>query len=181
MVELDFTPNPDTLKYSVLGKILVERGVYSFNDVESAFEKSPLAERILELGGIAQVMVARNYVTVTRQSNVDWDDLHSKVMPTVEAFVAGEELAYVGELAEILSPESLTEDGKKIAAVLEEIRPFVAKDGGDIQFQKYEDGIVYLTLHGSCQGCPSSILTLKEGVEKKLKEILPEIKEVVSV
>lgn len=180
-VELDFTPNPDTLKYSVLGKTLVDRGVYSFKSQAEAEGVSDIAKRILMFGGVAQVMIAKSYITVTRDPKTEWDDLHTHVMTQMQEFVEKDEPAYTGELAAILETSALGETEQKIVAVLEEIRPFVAKDGGDIQFERYEGGVVYLTLHGSCQGCPSSVLTLKNGIETKLKEVLPEIKEVVSV
>ncbi len=181
-VSLEFTPNPNTLKYSV-NRELVDRGAVNFIKKEDADRRSPLASKLFAIPGIAGVMIGRGFVTVTKTEEGDWDVVHKSTSTTIEEHLKKNE--------PVLSAETSTDDGhkagggeieQKIRDILDnEIRPAVAMDGGDITFEKYEDGVVYLYLQGSCSGCPSSTITLKQGIETRLQEAIPEIKEVVSV
>ncbi len=181
-VSLEFTPNPNTLKYSV-NRYLLKRGAVYITQKAEADKRSPLAAKLLGVEGIAGVMIGRDFVTVTKTEAGDWDVVHKSASSTIESHLANNET--------ILSdPESEegghkggnTEIENKIRDILDkEIRPAVAMDGGDITFEKYEAGVVYVFLQGSCSGCPSSTATLKMGIETRLREAIPEITEVVAV
>lgn len=180
-ISLEFTPNPNTLKY-VTNRTLLERGAANFSS-QNAAERSPLAKRLFSVLGVSAVMIGKNFVTVTKGAEGDWEGLNrgvnevladhlGKNMPVVDAdFTTG------GPTGQ---GSGAIED--KIREILDrEIRPAVAMDGGDITFEKFENGTVYLYLQGSCSGCPSSTATLKMGIENRLKEAIPEVQEVVSV
>lgn len=181
-VSLEFTPNPNTLKYSVNISIL-EKGTVNFLNVDEAKSKSPLAVKLFGIPGISGVMIGKNFVTITKTEAGDWDLVHKSASSMIHEHLS-EGIPAVEESA--LSSEAHkggeTEIENKIREILDrEIRPAVAMDGGDITFEKFENGIVYLYLQGSCSGCPSSTATLKMGIEHRLKEVIPEVVEVVSV
>ncbi len=182
-ISLEFTPNPNTLKF-VLNRSLIEKGAANFL-TQSAAEHAPLAHKLFDIPGVGAVMVGTNFVTITKAANGSWDILAEEVPKKIETHLgAGGEVfdSYFTQAAPSASSGNETEIEKKIKEVLDnEIRPAVAMDGGDITFGKYEDGVVYLHLQGACSSCPSSIATLKMGVETRLKEVVPEIKEVVQV
>ncbi len=181
-VSLEFTPNPNTLKYSV-NRTLLTRGAVSFGRKEDAQKRSPLAAKLFEIPGISGVMIGTNFVTVTKTEDGDWDLVHKNCSSLIERHLA-EGLPVVEEGVSDTghSQGSGSEVEKKIKDLLDkEIRPAVAMDGGDIVFDRYEDGVVYLYLQGSCAGCPSATMTLKMGIETRLREAIPEVREVVSV
>ncbi|MCM2323195.1 MAG: NifU family protein [Oligoflexia bacterium] len=181
-VSLEFTPNPNTLKYSV-NRTLVEKGAMSFSRREEAEKLSPLAAKLLGIPGISGVMLGRDFVTVTKTEEGDWDLVHKSCSQEIER--------HLSQNLPVLDPAALAERAqapgdseveRRIREILDqEIRPAVAMDGGDIELDRYENGIVYLYLQGSCAGCPSATMTLKVGIETRLKEYLPEIQEVVSI
>ncbi len=180
-VSLEFTPNPNTLKYSVNFEIL-EKGAVNFLNKEDAEQRSPLAAKLFKIPGVAAVMLGKNFVTVTKAEDGDWDVVHKNSSSAIQSHLAHSES--VLNQAESLDAHKggQTEVENKIREILDqEIRPAVAMDGGDITFEKYEDGIVYLYLQGACSGCPSSTATLKVGIETRLREAIPEIQEVVSI
>jgi len=184
-VSLEFTPNPHTLKF-VVNNRLIDKGAVSFSSSEQAIDKSPLAEALFKIPGVAGVMLGSNFVTITKAVQGDWDVIAEKVPETIQNHLeAGLLVLKKGfeqdshQSSTTSNPEDL-EIEKKIKELLDnEIRPAVAMDGGDITFGKYENGVVYLSLQGSCSSCPSSTATLKMGVETRLKEVIPQIKEVV--
>lgn len=182
-VELEFTPNPNTLKY-VTNVAFLLAGAQNFPDAASAKGKSPLASKLFELSGIGGVMVGKNFVTVTLTDQDRLTELNDEIINTIKTFLAsGEKAIFLEALKESDSqPTAKTEVEQKIIDILEkDIRPAVAMDGGDITFDRFEDGIVFLQLKGSCSGCPSSTATLKMGIENRLKESIPEVLEVVSI
>jgi len=130
-------------------------------------------------------MIGKNFVTVTKSDDGDWESVHKSCSAIIESHVASGEtiVADAGPAAEAESPASADSPVvRKIREILDnEIRPAVAMDGGDITFEKFEDGVVYLYMQGSCSGCPSSTMTLKMGIENRLREAIPEVQEVVSV
>lgn len=184
-VSLEFTPNPNTLKF-VVSQPLLEKGAVNFSSAEQATQKSPLAVALFAIPGISAIMLGSQFVTVTKAPQGDWDIIAEKVPETLQSHLkAGLPILEPGFQADAhqSSGSSNPEDQeieRKIKELLDnEIRPAVAMDGGDITFGKYEDGVVYLSLQGSCSSCPSSTATLKMGVETRLKEVIPQIKEVV--
>lgn len=180
-ISLEFTPNPNTLKY-VVDRTLLERGAANFPTAEAA-ERSPLAKRLFGVLGVVGVMVGRNFITVTKGEQGDWEGLNRGVTDILRD--------HLSKNLEIVNADALqtgpTGQGSgaiedKIRAILDaEIRPAVAMDGGDITFERFENGVVYLYMQGSCSGCPSSTATLKMGIENRLKEAIPEVQEVVSI
>jgi Fe-S cluster biogenesis protein NfuA len=180
-VSLEFTPNPNTLKY-VVNRTLLERGAANFTDAGTA-KKSPLAVRLFGVAGVSGVMIGKNFITVTKGDAGDWESLNKGVTEILHDHL-GKDMPVVDAAAVTSGPtgQGTGDIENKIRAILDaEIRPAVAMDGGDITFEKFEDGVVYLYLQGSCSGCPSSTATLKMGIENRLKEQIPEIREVVSV
>lgn len=183
-ISLEFTPNPNTLKF-VVNKRLLEKGAANFLSLEEAKQKSPLAQVLFSISGVSAVMIGPNFITITKSVEGDWDVVAEQVPQKIESHLVSN-LAIFSENynpSEPTSTSSKPEDQeieKKIREILDtEIRPAVAMDGGDITFGKFENGIVYLSLQGSCSSCPSSTATLKMGVETRLKELIPEVKEVV--
>jgi len=181
-VSLEFTPNPNTLKYSV-NRQLLKKGAVNFLRKEEAEQKSPLAFRLFGVPGICGVMLGKDFVTVTKTEEGDWDVVHKSASTLIEQHLTRNEPVIDEELFSTDAHRGGNTDIEtRIRAILDtEIRPAVAMDGGDITFDRYEAGTVYLSLQGSCSGCPSSTMTLKMGVETRLKESIPEIQEVVSI
>jgi Fe-S cluster biogenesis protein NfuA len=180
-VSLEFTPNPNTLKYSV-NRQLLDTGAANFTKAQDAQDRSPLAAKLFEVTGICGVMIGKNFVTVTKTEDGDWDVVHKGASTVIETHLAqGGEIVNAGAMGTAHKGGD-TDTEKRIREILDnEIRPAVAMDGGDITFEKYEDGVVYLHMQGSCSGCPSSTATLKMGIENRMKEAIPEIVEVVAV
>jgi Fe-S cluster biogenesis protein NfuA len=180
-VSLEFTPNPNTLKYSVNRKLL-EKGAANFTKLEDAEKRSPLAAKLLKVTGISGVMIGRDFVTITKSDDGDWDLVHKTSSDTIEAHLnAGERVLDESEENKVVN-QNASEVEQRIQKFLdEEIRPAVAMDGGDVTLDRFEDGIAYLHMQGSCAGCPSSSMTLKMGIETKLKELVPEVIEVAAV
>jgi len=181
-VSLEFTPNPNTLKFLV-NQALLEKGALNYINLESA-SNSPLAKKLFGVSGITGVMIGHNFVTITKGDQGDWEQIHQGAVDTITKHLSNGEKVVEGDVSS--APTNHTsatgEVETKIRKVLdEEIRPAVAMDGGDITFDKYENGVVYLFLQGSCSGCPSSTMTLKMGIETRLRELVPEIKEVVAI
>ncbi len=181
-VSLEFTPNPNTLKYSVNREIL-SQGVANFVDAVDARQRSPLANALFGVPGICGVMIGRDFVTVTKTDGGDWDVVHKNASSLIQMHISGGEPVLTGDPAALQAHKGGdSEIERKIREILDrEIRPAVAMDGGDITFDRFEDGVVYLYLQGSCSGCPSSSMTLKQGIETRLRAAIPEVDEVVSV
>lgn len=186
-ISLEFTPNPNTLKY-VVDRKLIDRGAANFTSKDQT-AKSPLAKSLFEVLGVAGVMIGANFVTITKGPDGDWESLNRGVNEVLKNHL-GQNLPIVdADFFDKLAAASGAGQGgaagaveDQIRAILDaEIRPAVAMDGGDITFEKFENGIVYLHMQGSCSGCPSSTATLKMGIETKLKQAIPEVMEVVSM
>ncbi|HQV56202.1 MAG: NifU family protein [Chitinophagaceae bacterium] len=183
----EMTPNPETMKF-VANKLLYPGKSIDFPDMESA-KPSPLATELFGFPFIKAVFIASNFVTLTKTSETeDWQD----VIPTIRTFlkeyleegkmvVNEEELATVKQTS---SNEVSADDDdivKRIKELLDNyVRPAVEMDGGAIQFKSYDAGTVNLAMQGSCSGCPSSMITLKAGIEGMMKRMIPEVKEVVA-
>ena len=179
-ITAEMTPNPNTLKFNV-DRELIESGAYDFPNKDAA-KNSYLASELFEIGNVTGVYIAKDFITVTKTVETGWQALASTLIEKIKAAIqSGQKL--VSESA--VPSTNAAGDGvveQKIRQVLDqEIRPAVARDGGDIIFYGYKDGIVTLHLQGACSSCPSSIMTLKMGVENRLKQVVPEIKEVIQV
>jgi Fe-S cluster biogenesis protein NfuA len=184
-IQLEWTPNPSTLKY-VVDRKLLSSGAVNFTNREEAVKKSPLALKLMDVKGVTAVMVGLNFVTVTKGDEGEWDELNDAVMSALDSHLGANEPVVDEEaLAAARAAAGSGEAGsveQRIRDILDaEIRPAVAQDGGDITLDRFEGGIVYLHMQGSCAGCPSSTATLKMGIEGRLRELIPEVTEVVSV
>jgi len=182
-VSLEFTPNPSTLKYTV-NRQLLKSGTVNFPTRDALKDQSPLAEKIFEVAGVEAVMIGKDFVTVTKSEAGDWDKVHQGASKVIQSHLEAELPVVAKEHLEEKPSDSSddTDVVKRIKEILDqEIRPAVAQDGGDITFERYEQGVVYLHLQGACSGCPSATMTLKVGIENRLREEIPEIQEVVSV
>lgn len=178
-VTFEPTPNPATMKF-LLHQHVVDQG-FDCPTAQDA-ERSPLAAKIFGFPWTAGVYIGTDFITVTKQDWVDWDLLAHPLSGLIQEHMNNNEPVVVEFVA---SPEDDPNDEpliRNIKSVLNrEIRPVVALDGGDIVFHKYQDSILYVHMKGACAGCPSSQVTLKQGLETRMKELFPEIQEVVSV
>ncbi|MBI1251988.1 MAG: NifU family protein [Alphaproteobacteria bacterium] len=189
-IQTEATPNPNTLKF-LPGRDVLGQGGREFPDAASAEDASLLARSLFEVEGVARVYLGSDFVTVTKADDVDWPVLKPFLLGAImEHFVAGlpvvseraeavaddaADIAYEGEAAEIV---------EQIRDLIEtRIRPAVARDGGDITFHSWEhdEGLVRLNMKGSCAGCPSSTITLKQGIENMLRHYVPEVNRVEQV
>lgn len=183
----EMTPNPETMKF-VANKLLYPGKSVDFPDADSA-KPSPLATELFGFPFIKAVFVASNFVTLTKTSETEWQD----VIPSIRQFLKdyleeGKPVVNEEELAATrpASSNEVTADDddvvKRIKELLDNhVRPAVEMDGGAIQFKSYEDGTVNLSMQGACSGCPSSMITLKAGIEGMMKRMIPEVKEVVAI
>ena len=185
-IQTEETPNPSTLKF-IPGRTLLEDGTLEFKSKEEA-KKNSLASKLFGENNVRGVFIGRDFLTVTKSGEVDWEILKPTVLSIILDF-----FSMGGEIEKILpDPKPATEEieyskkdqeiVKKINELLEErIKPAVAQDGGDINFVKLQKGIVFLELRGACSGCPSSTITLKSGIENMLKYYIPEIDSVEAI
>jgi Fe-S cluster biogenesis protein NfuA len=173
------TPNPRTLRFA-LDRTINERGGKNFPDPFTA-SGSPLSQRLFRVEGVAAVYVGRDFVTVTKTEALAWTEaLVDAIVAAIREHLASGEPAVRGEVSSHAAAAGDIE--ARIHRILdEEIRPAVAMDGGDIIFLGYHEGVVELHLEGSCSGCPSSLITLKMGIEQRLREEIPEIVDVVAM
>lgn len=185
-LDLDFslraerTPNPHSVKW-VVSRTLVEGGGSAHFESPPGAEVSPLAARLFAIDGVAGVFLARSFVTVTKREDVEWPALAQPLVDALKAFAASGEPA-LGPAWDATRVRSEGGVEERIQRILdEEIRPYVAQDGGDVVFAGFRDGRVELYLQGSCSGCPSSTATLKLGIESRLREAVPEVQEVVAI
>jgi len=190
MIETEHTPNPDTLKF-LPGKRVSEVGPIEFLKNDKSI-KVPLANKILSLEGTVMVFFGEDFITVKKEKNLNWEDLKHGIISEINDYYSKGNDVVVDKdlnLAKILSksasesePVQSNEIINKINEVLDsKIRPAVAKDGGDITFKSFTDGVVTVELKGSCSGCPSSIVTLKQGVQNLLCHYIPEVKSVEAI
>lgn len=178
-IQTEATPNPQTLKF-LPGRAVLEKGTADFRGVSEA-ARSPLARLLFNVDGVKGVFLGHDFVTVTKDEARDWQTLKPHVLAGImDHFMTGLPALENAEGAEAAKGSELdSEIVKQIRELIEtRVRPAVAQDGGDITFDRFEDGVVYLVLQGSCAGCPSSTATLKSGIENMLKHYIPEVKEV---
>jgi Fe-S cluster biogenesis protein NfuA len=176
---MEANPNPNSLKF-VANFMLVEDGVsFDYPDAASA-ENSQLAKELFNFAAVKRVFVASNFVTVTKDNEVEWMEIQTIVRNHIREYLeSGKTVVQANFDRDPLFNENDSEIVKKIKGILDEyIRPAVEQDGGAIVFHSFQDGIVKVLLQGSCSGCPSSTVTLKAGIQNLLTRMLPEVKEV---
>jgi Fe-S cluster biogenesis protein NfuA len=181
-VTVEATPNPTTMKFRFSAPVVTE--AIDFTSAQEA-EDSPLASKIFGFPWTSSVFLAPHFISVSKQDWVDWDFLAEPLAGVIRDHLAQKLpvfLAAAGSLAESTVDENDSPFIKKIKQSLDrEIRPIVAYDGGDVLFEKWDGSKLYLRFKGACAGCPSKSITLKEGIEVRLKELYPEIHEVVGI
>jgi Fe-S cluster biogenesis protein NfuA len=183
-IQTESTPNPDALKF-LPGQDISPSGPVFFENLEDSFRSdrsSDLATKLFQIEGIVAVFFGYNFITITKTNMYDWSVIKPEVLVTImDHLTAGLPVmnnAGSTEFEEI-DYGNLSSIEKEIISIIEtRVRPSVALDGGDIIYHKFEDGVVYLKLRGSCSGCPSSTVTLKNGIESMLKHFVPEVTEV---
>ena len=177
-VQTEITPNPNSLKF-LPGKIVSNHG--SFEITKKDEIKNELVRNLLSINGVVGIFLGKDFISINKRDEISWDEIKHIVISLINDFYSsGKKYVIEKDLNE--SSENLEEIEKKIVKILDEkIRPAVAKDGGDIKFQEFKDGTVRVKLQGSCSGCPSSTMTLKQGVQNLLCHYIPEVKQVEAV
>tara|TARA_Y100000741_G_scaffold290834_1_gene230958 strand:+ start:2549 stop:3094 length:546 start_codon:yes stop_codon:yes gene_type:complete len=179
-VQTENTPNPNSLKF-LPGKTVSNSG--SFEITKKDTTSNELVRNLLSVNGVEGIFLGKDFLSINKYDNIPWDEIKHIIISLINDYYSdGKEYVINQDLNEDLKDRDLGEIEKKIEKILnEKIRPAVAKDGGDIKFIEFSNGIVKVQLQGSCSGCPSSTMTLKQGVQNLLKHYLPEVKEVEAV
>ena len=177
-VQTEVTPNPNSLKF-LPGKKVSNSGPYEITNKDET--QNALVRDLLSINGVEGIFLGEDFISINKKEIIKWDEIKHIVISFINDFYS--------EGKEFIIDESLEEQNsnlddleQKIVKILDEkIRPAVARDGGDIKFKEFKDGVVKVQLQGSCSGCPSSTMTLKQGVQNLLCHYLPEVKEVVAI
>ena len=177
-IQTEITPNPNSLKF-IPGKIVSNAG--SFEVTKKDQIKNELIKDILSINGVEGIFLGKDFISVNKYDETPWEEIKHIVISLINEFYStGKDFIIDKDLNE--QNKNLDEIETKIVRILnEKIRPAVAKDGGDIKFKEFKDGVVKVQLQGSCSGCPSSTMTLKRGVQNMLCHYLPEVKEVEAI
>ena len=184
IVETEHTPNPDTLKF-LPGKRVSEVGPIEFLKNDKSI-KVPLANKILSIEGTTMVFFGEDFITVKKEKNINWGELKHGIISEINDYYSkGNDVVVKKDLSKSTLESEQTQSNAiidKIKEVLDsKVRPAVARDGGDITFKSFKDGVVIVELKGSCSGCPSSIMTLKQGVQNLLCHYISEVKRVEAI
>ena len=177
-VQTEVTPNPNSLKF-LPGKKVSNSGPYEITQKEET--KNLLVRNLLSINGVEGIFLGEDFISVNKHDETKWDEIKHIVISFINDFYSEGKEFVIDENAEE-SDDNLDEIEQKIVKILDQkIRPAVARDGGDIKFKAFKDGVVKVQLQGSCSGCPSSTMTLKQGVQNLLCHYLPEVKEVIAI
>jgi len=177
-IQTEDTPNPLTIKF-LPGKEVMKTGTADFKNNELAVN-SPLALRLFEVDGVDGVFLGSDFISVTKKQEEEWFSLKPSILGKImEHYASGEDALKLNQNEKLVPEVEDSDTVQQIKQLLEtRVRPAVAMDGGDIQFESFEDGIVTLLMKGACSGCPSSTATLKMGIENMLRHYIPEVQEV---
>ena len=177
-IQTEITPNPNSLKF-LPGKTVSNSGSFEITKKDNV--KNELIRNIMSINGVEGIFLSKDFISINKYDDTSWDEIKHIVISFINDFYSGGK-DFVIDKNPFEVEENLGEIEKKIIKILDEkIRPAVAKDGGDIRFKEFKNGVVMVKLQGSCSGCPSSTMTLKQGVQNLLCHYLPEVKEVVAV
>jgi NFU1 iron-sulfur cluster scaffold homolog, mitochondrial len=178
-VQTEKTPNPNSLKF-IPGKIVSNDGSFEVTKKEEI--DNDLVRNLLSINGVTGIFLGKDFLSINKVENIEWEEIkHIAISLINEFYATGKEFVIKSSLLKENNSDFI-EIEKKIIQILDtKIRPAVAKDGGDIKFKEFKDGVVKVELQGSCSGCPSSTMTLKQGVQNLLCHYLPEVKEVVAI
>ena len=177
-IQTKVTPNPNSLKF-LPGKKVSNSGPYEITNKDDT--QNLLVRNLLSINGVEGIFLGEDFISINKNDQIKWDEIKHIVISLINDFYSnGREFVIDENLEE--KKQNLGEIEKKIVKILDEkIRPAVARDGGDIKFKEFKDGIVKVQLQGSCSGCPSSTMTLKQGVQNLLCHYIPEVKQVESI
>ena len=177
-VQTEVTPNPNSLKF-LPGKKVSNSGPYEITNKDET--QNTLVRNLLSINGVDGIFLGEDFISINKKETIKWDEIKHIVISFINDFyLEGKEFVINENLNEQNS--NLSELEERIVKILDQkIRPAVARDGGDIKFKEFKDGVVKVQLQGSCSGCPSSTMTLKQGVQNLLCHYLPEVKEVVAI
>ena len=183
MIHTEPTPNPDSLKF-LSENVISSIGTEEFQKKEISKISNPFIKELLSFKGVELVLLSENFLSVKKTKDISWDELKPMVIPHLNHYLESSKkpLLTKEKFNNLDNKDKNNEVVKKIIEVLDtKIRPAVAKDGGDIKFKSFEDGVVKVELQGSCSGCPSSLMTLKQGVQNLLKHYVKEVNSVEAV
>jgi len=178
-IQTQKTPNPNSLKF-LPGKKVSEDG--NFEILNKDETNNYLIRNILSIDGVIGIFLGEDFLSVNKKKNENWENIKHIIISHINEYYAEGNEFIIGKKTDNNFNENYNEIEKRIIKILEtKVRPAVAKDGGDIKFKEYKDGKVKVELQGSCSGCPSSTMTLKQGVQNLLSHYIPEVKEVLAV
>ena len=178
-VQIETTPNPNSLKFNP-GKPVSNNG--SFEIIKKEEVNNELVRNLLSINGVTGIFLGADFISINKLENADWENIKHIVISLINDFYSSGKKFVIDKKSDEENNSEFIEIEKQIIKILDtKIRPAVAKDGGDIKFKEFRKGIVKVELQGSCSGCPSSTMTLKQGVQNLLCHYIPEVKEVVSI
>ena len=177
-VQTEITPNPNSLKF-LPGKTVSNQGSFEISKKDET--NNELIMNLLSIKGIESIFLGENFISVNKKNEVLWDEIKHIVISHINDFYSGGKTCVIDKNINEENKDLLEIEQKIIKILDQKIRPAVAKDGGDIKFKEFKDGVVKVQLQGSCSGCPSSTMTLKQGVQNLLCHYLPEVKEVIAI
>ena len=179
-VQTQITPNPNSLKF-LPGQAVSNSGSYEITEKNTV--NNDLIRNILSINGVTGVFLGSDFISVNKKKSINWEDVKHIVISLInEYYQSGNKFVIDKDLDKTESKKDLIDIEKEIIKILDsKIRPAVARDGGDIKFKEFKDGVVTVKLQGSCSGCPSSTATLKQGVQNLLCHYVPDVKEVIAI
>lgn len=177
-IQTETTPNPNSLKF-LPGRVVSNGGSFEITKKDNI--KNDLIKNLISVNGVEGIFLGKDFISINKYDEISWDEIKHIVISLINDFYSGGK-DFVIDKSPFDDEEELGEIEKKIVQILDQkIRPAVARDGGDIKFKEFKNGVVKVQLQGSCSGCPSSTMTLKQGVQNLLCHYLPEVKEVVAI
>ena len=178
-VQTQKTPNPNSLKF-IPGKLVSNNGSFEINNKDEV--NNDLIRNILSINGVTGIFLGEDFLSVNKKENTNWEDVKHIVISLINEFYSDGKEFILDKKLDNEKQADFDEIEKKIIKILDtKIKPAVARDGGDIKFKEFKNGVVTVQLQGSCSGCPSSTMTLKQGVQNLLCHYIPEVKEVIAV
>ena len=178
-VQTQKTPNPNSLKF-IPGKIVSNNGSFEINNKDEV--NNDLIRNILSINGVTGIFLGEDFLSVNKKENTNWEDVKHIVISLINEFYSDGKKFIIDKKLDNEKDANFDEIEKQIIKILDtKIKPAVARDGGDIKFKEFKNGVVTVQLQGSCSGCPSSTMTLKQGVQNLLCHYIPEVKEVIAV
>jgi len=183
-IQTEHTPNPETLKF-LPGRVVMKKGTAFFQKSQKGAPNSPFAQTLFNIDGVEGVFFGSDFITITKSKNTTWETMKPEILGAIVKYFENQQDESIVSEESLEGKDSLKankEDSEIVKQIKElidtRVRPAVAMDGGDIIYDSFKEGVVYLQMQGACSGCPSSTATLKMGIENMLKHYVPEVKEV---